>query len=525
MPSREVRRAMQKKKKPAPSGEQVERGIKKKNKPLIYILSVVLLAVIVVAFVGLPVASGTTGGDRLIFGYYGKRPIEFRYGNYFSRQTQILADQMQNREVSEDNYLGEIYQVWRGAFERTVVHEGVLAKVEDSGLLITEDLIDQRLLEYGPYTVNGEFSEERYLQTSRAERDSNRRLFRESLKEEQFMEDYFDNQHLSDAETKFIKQMTSPERSFRYVYYAFDEFPEDQVVEFGRENSKLFRRIKLSRITIASSETDAEQIHQQVVENPGLFSEMAQTHSIDFLSEKGGEMDWAMYYDLEPDFPSEEDLDDVFSLGVDEISGIIVTEGSAADPTDDTTTWTMYKVTSPAVLPDFEDPEIIETVRSYITRYEGGMIEDFLLVKADAFIADARGTDFMSAAADHDLQPDITDYFPINYGNSYFLKPIQSMTERNVLAGAAYNNDFFIAAFSLEKDEVSEPVILDRNIIVLQMVNEREPAEEELEQIDYYYPIIVRQFRDQNLREFFLESDKLEDNFNKAFNEIHQPDT
>ena len=525
MSSREVRRAAEKKKKNNTHKEH-DSGVKKRGKPAIYALSVLLLIVIVVAFIVLPMGNiFTNQSNSLVFGYYDKRPIQFIYGNYFSRQTQLLADQYQKEAASEDNYLGQIYQVWRGAFERTVVHEGILDTVEKSGLVVTEDLIDRRLVESGPYIVNGEFDEELYLQTPAAEKARNRDLFRESLKESQFMEDYFDNQLISDSEIEFIKDLSSPERNFRYVYFPFSDFPGEKVVEYGEENKKLFRRIKLGRITLDSSENEASQIHQQLEENPGLFSELAQAHSIDSLADMGGEMEWSMYYELEPDFNSEEELEKLFNLPIDGISDIIITEGTAADPSADTKTWTIYRIASPAVSPDLTDQDTLDTIRSYMTRYEGGMIEDFLIERAETFIANARDNDFMSAAVDEGLQPDMTDYFPINYGSSYLLKPVRSLTEQNILSGASFREDFFEEAFSLDENEISSPLILDRHIVVLQMIDERRPPAEELEQIDYYYSYVVRQIRDENLKQTFLESDKLEDDFFTAFNEVYEPNS
>ena len=514
MPSRELRRAVRKKQS-KPHEEQKEK--KKQNRPFLYLFSVVILIVIVVTFVGLPVASNIGGGDRLILGYYADRPIEFRYGNYFAQQTQILADQYR-QSTSQDNYADELfrYRVWRGAFERTVIHEGILDEVETSGLEVTDDLIGKRVNEYGI---------EKFESASNSEKANLTRRFRESLKEERFIEDYFDNQHVSDGEKEFVKQMATPERNFRYVYFSFDEFPEEMVIDYAEENIRLFERIKLSKITIDSSEADAEQIHQQVMENPGMFAELARTQSIDTLAEKGGEMDWKMYYELEPEFPSTEALNEVFDLEIDGISDVVETVGSPGDPTDDTASWTIYKCDSPAVTPDVTEEETIATVRSYMERYEGGMIEDYLLEKADAFIADTDGNDFMAAAAENGLTPDLTDYFPINYGNSFFLKPVKSVSESDVLSGAAYNDDFFVAAFSLGEQEISEPVILNDYIIVLQMIDEREAPEDQLQQIDYYYPRLVRQYRDEALRNYFLKSDKLEDNFNQAFAKTFQSDS
>ena len=511
MSSRDIRRATSKKKnKREEQGEHKEH--KQNKKPLLYLFSLLLLIVIVVTFVGGGLA-GSVGRDpnRLLFGYYKDRPIEFRYGNYFSRQTQIISDQMREQNAESNDVTGQAFSIWRQAFERTVVHEGILDVVESSGMTVTSDLIDVRLTEYGPYMENGEFSEEKYRATSKTEKAVTRRLFRENLKEEQFLTDFFDNQHISDKEIEFVKEMASPERNFRYVYFSFSEFPQEMVKNYADENTQLFQKIKLSKITINSSEADAEAVYQQISENPAVFSELAQTQSVDSYREKGGEMDWMMYYQLEPDFPSEDVLQDVFQLKAGEVSNIIVTERG------DTSTWTIYKCDSAAVAPDFSDEETISTVRSYMERYEGGLIEDYLLAEAEEFREAAKAGGFTEASTELGVGFDMTDYFPINYGGSFFLKPVKSMTDTDVLGSAMYNEEFFKTAFSLQEEQVSEPVILDEHVIVLQLINERSAPDEMINQLETYYPFVVRQNRDEALRQYFLNSEQLEDNFYPVF--------
>lgn len=514
MSSREIRRAAAANKKKKKGDHEDHRAHKQSKKPLLYLGSVILLVIVVVTFVGGGLA-GSIGQDpnRLLFGYYKDRPIEFRYGNYFSRQTQIISDQVREQSSENADVTGQAFSIWRQAFERTVVHEGILHTVESSGLTVTDDLIDLRLTEYGPYMENGEFSAEKYQATSKTEKAITRRLFRGNLKEEQFITDFFDNQYVSDKEIEFVKEMASPERNFRYVYFSFSEFPEELVLDYAEENSSLFEKIKLSKITITSGEADAEAVHQQVTENPAVFSELAQTQSADSFSEKGGEMDWMMYYQLKPEFPSEEALDRVFNLRDGEISDIIVNESGSR------TTWTIYKVDSAAVPADIADEETAATVRDYMERYEAGLIEDYLLAEAETFRETAGASDFISASTELGVPFDITDYFPINYGGSFFLKPVRSMTDTNVLGGAMYNEDFFKTAFGLSSEEISDPVILDAHVIVLQMIDEREPPEEELNQLETYYPFIVRQNRDEALRRYFLESEDLVDNFYPVFQE------
>jgi hypothetical protein len=102
----------------------------------------------------------------------------------------------------------------------------------------------------------------------------------------------------SGAEKSFMLAMASPERSFRYVAFPFNAFPDDQYRAFGLENAHLFTRMKLSRITIRSGERDAKAIRDRILADPSAFEESARSHSQDGFADKGGEMGFREYQEL-----------------------------------------------------------------------------------------------------------------------------------------------------------------------------------------------------------------------------------
>ena len=76
-----------------------------------------------------------------MFGKYKGEDILFIPGNYLSRQSEMIAEQI--RANSEDqNIQFQAYQVWRTAFERTVLHIAILQKAEEAGLHVTDESID-----------------------------------------------------------------------------------------------------------------------------------------------------------------------------------------------------------------------------------------------------------------------------------------------------------------------------------------------------------------------------------------------
>ncbi len=97
---------------------QVDKKIRKHK--VLYIFSVILLVVIIVTFVAAPIAGNFGGGQRIVFGEYDGEKIEYYPGNYLSNQKDMLAQKMDNS--NNNNFQMQAYQIWRGAYERTILH-------------------------------------------------------------------------------------------------------------------------------------------------------------------------------------------------------------------------------------------------------------------------------------------------------------------------------------------------------------------------------------------------------------------
>lgn len=505
MPSRETRRVKEKLKK-ASEQNTVER--KRSQHPMMWVFSVIILVIVVVAFVVAPALGGRAGkSSRLIFGYYNGEAIEFLQGSYFERQRDAYAEQVQNAsDQNSDNYQWQALQVWKGAYDATVVHTAVLQQAERSGLHISEEELDRNIAKYGPYQKNGKFNAEVYRQTPNAEKIATRELFEENLLHDQWTRDLMSIPS-SPAEKKFFAELATPERQFQYVGYSLTDYPEEEVLSYAEANLEQFSRINLSRISLNMDEKEAQDIYSQLTETPGRFEELAQNHSSDENAEKGGDMGWVRYHELVAAFEDSQKADKVFSLGRGEISELIETSYG----------WVIYRCDEPVALPDLEDPVEIEEVRSYLIQNDRGMVEDYFLADAATFIEAAEKSGFGIAARQNDLDVVTTNYFPINYGGSFFLKTIQSDDGSTLLSSAQSNDRVLKELFSLEKKGITEPFVLGRSIIVAQLLDERHTPEEQLQQIESYFSYIVGTFRNQEIRNHFLQSDKLEDNFMQVF--------
>lgn len=480
---------------------------KKTKHPFFWIFSITILVIIAVSFVGGPFLQGLgSSGNDLIFGKYGNVDIEYASGTYFERQLDVLHDQYKSKSSDNDQY--KTYQIWKGAFDRSVFHTAILHSASESGVYISERRIDKALTQYGPYMNNGKFSPALYNATPASDRNTNRTIYREELVHQQYLQD-ISGRLYSPAELDFIKAMSSNERNFRYIAFPVASYPLDEVSIYGKSNNLLFKNISLSRISLRDNLKEAEVILNQLMENPALFEELAQNHSTDFYAEKGGDMGQVTYYSLGGDISDNDDMDSIFELGKDEISKLIETPFG----------YSLYRCNKVSKDPDLKDNNELKNILNYMMINEKGMIEDFFTARALNFINAAKDGNFTDAAASMGLTYNITDFFPINYGNSYFFKQIKTVDDSKYFDAVASNQRFLTALFSLNAEDLTEPSIVGDAVLVAQMISEKKVTEEELSYMDAFYPYLVNQIQQAELNSTFLDSDLLTNNFISIFSQ------
>ncbi len=504
MPSRAMRR---RKKKETVDIEKTLPAERRRRHPLIYAGSLVLLVIIVVTFVGAPIVRPDGGGSQLIFGTYGGEEIKYVPGKYLARQVDILSDQL--KDSTGQDYEWQAYQVWKGAYDRAVIRTAILQRAKKAGVHVSDNAIDTLLLKTGPYMENGVFNETRYRNTSNAERFNYRQLYREETIHQIYIEDVLHYGFFSSQGADFIKKMAADERSFYYVLFNYAEYPVSAVTAYAEKNSANFRKMKISRITIKSSLEEAEAVRRKITDGIATFEDQARNYSKDSYAEEGGDMGWREYNSLAADFNSTSDLDAVFALKKGDVSDVYDTEFG----------WVIVRADEAALDPDLEDPEVIDSVRSYMERFERGLIEDQLLKNAEVFAAQAKNAPFDQAARAYGVEVLKSSSFPINYGNVFFLGQIQGDEGTQDLSSSASDAAFLTALFSLDEGEVSDPIVLDKSVGVFQLAERTPILEEDISYLSDYYPYIVQQYIEQDHNASILSSDEFQDNFTTVFTE------
>jgi peptidyl-prolyl cis-trans isomerase D len=503
MASREIRRLKNKK------SESVAATIEKRKEthPLLYVFSILLLLIIVVTFVGSPVASRIGGAASIVFGTYDGREIAFTQGNYFSEQRDTIAEQMR-QSGQELDVATQVEYIWYQAYRQTIFHTAILIETEKAGMSISPDTVDRTLLNYPAYLENGKFSEALYNKASAAEHMQVRKLTREELLVQQFSQDVSTGMKTGDPEKSFIESMAMDERSFDFVSFPFSSYPAAELKTYAQEHIAQFRKIKASRILVKSNEGEAKEIRQKLLDKTANFEDLAKTYSKDSYATNGGDMGWRYAYDLEADFDKKEQVEDVFTLKAGEISNVIKSSLG----------FMIYRCDSEAVNPDLTDQTTMDTVKGYILQYERGKVEDYFMELAGKLSRRAGEIGFLSAASEAGVQILKTDYFPINLQSVFSLAPVKAIPDSATPASAAYNEEFFVRAFSLGKDTASAPIILDDQIVVLKFAGERaEPPANQTLMAQRFVPALASQSLQADLQNQLDNPAKLKDNFVNAY--------
>ena len=161
---------------------------------------------------------------------------------------------------------------------------------------------------------------------------------------------------------------------------------------------------------------------------------------------------------------------------------------------------------------NFNNEDTVKVVYNYLMSYETSHIENYYTETAKAFASVAKKNGFNAACKQFGVEKITVPAFPLNYGNLTVLNKIE--TSLNGLSGIASNENFFQKAFSLKMNELSEPIVNNRSVLVLQLTSKDTATENRensvLNQEIKNYDIISEQSA-------ILDSKKLKDNFDEVY--------
>ncbi len=497
----------------APSNsKQVKEKPASGRNTFVYVGTIVILVIVVVAFVFVPSFGGPSTNGRLPdFGTYAGTPIRYEQGGYMAGQVQAINEQLKASGYDQVDNQFFAFQVWKGAFDRTVVHTGLLHEARKAGITVSEDRLNEEILKVPEFQEDGKFSLERYREATEARKLAIRTSLRDELLKSYVLDDAL-SLRPSSREIDFLKSMAREERVIEYVVLPFAAFPDEQKAAFGRENPAKFRRIALSRITL-DDEKEAGALLAKVKDGTQTFEDAAKAHSKDAWAEQGGASGSRWGYELESELAQAQDAQALLALKAGDISPVFKTAAGS---------WAFFRAEAAAAEPDFSSPETLKAVWEYMNKWERGRIEDAAVLRGKDFAVDAAARGFLSAAGSYGLSVREAGPFPLSYGDAFSTGSASLFRKISGegLDGASGSEKFLTSAFSLAAGSVSEPVLLRDAAVVLRVKEIRSADETGIQLIEFYYPYLFAQAREMELYDRFLSSPDLKDNFTTAFFQI-----
>ena len=494
--------------------------------------SIIILVFSIIAFVFVPAAGGQWGSNtKTMLGKWKNKQLDYTADGLFLREHRQLRRSAEMRGyLRSDNKIQQEFverQIMHAAFNASMIQLAAQEEALNAGFYLPDKNINKALIPY--YTDStGAYSEKLYTQTSEQQRLANRRQVIDYLTAQRCIEDNFgtyDNifgLKTSSAEIAFVQKMAEKERIFKYVVFEESQFPQEKIRAYGEEHTDLFAEHNLLMLTFNSQE-DANKTAQALQKDEITFEDAVVTNSTKLGTDSTGKLLSSYRTTVNRTFPESKDLDTVLKLDVDEVSPVVKTSSGYA----------IVKCTAPVTAADFTLPEIQDRVLSYMKSNERGIIEDYLEQKAKTFIEAAKIGGFSQEASVNDLVVQTSNPITLNYGNAAMLPQISYQSDTFFSAGIR-NETFFKKAFALKQGEISEPVLLDSNVLVLQLEEEKAGSEETKNNIAnsyrqfasfWYYEYPFAMFAHQQLSwgqqtfiDFVLNSKNFTDNSNAVFN-------
>ena len=473
-----------------------------KANPLLFTGTVLILVIVIVAFVFVPaMGSGDRGGIDRNFGYYNKVPIAWEPGNFFYRVQDDLARQYQYN-MDESNYLVTHYQIWRTAFDETVIRTAILDEMKRAGYTAPAALVDRSVAQLSEFQENGRFSQAKYNQMDKNRQISLWNDVRDEIAQSFYIQDmmYLKNPM---GEGSFIRLMSSPQRMLDMVSFPISSYPNSEVVSYVRSNPAMFRVTHLSKITITSSEREARQILTSIQNGTESFEDAARSMSRDYYAESGGDMGSRMAFELLSEIPDEQAREQVINLPAGALSDVIRVYDNS---------WVIFRAEETARPADTEDAITIDRIRSYMLNNERGRVEDWVIADAENFIYSTSAENFDNAAYDRGIYKNTFGPMPINYGDVVLFSSVQS-TGLYELSSAGTNERFWQACFMTPLNSWSFPVVIGTNVVFIYPTEEMDADEEQAEFIEMYYSYWLGETFEGDIRSYFFNNGKLDDRF------------
>ena len=446
--------------------------------------------------------------EGLVFGKYNGKKISYEYGSDFTNFLSQYADMFRSngQEITQSNQ----FTLYSYAFNSTVIKYAQEDALKAAKYEVPQESINRKIKNYFTDS-DGKFSKKAYLQAD----DSYIQQITESITESLYTGRYYDDNYgtsatfggynlfglkSSQAEEEFLDNFGQELRGFKMALFSTKEFPKEEQVKYGKENSQKFVKHDLSIITVETKDI-ADKVASRMSKGQITFEDAIAEYSDKNYSDSDGKLSNNSQYQIENLITDKDSVSKVTDLAVDEISPVLET----------TIGYSIFKCNDAATQPDFDTDETLSDVLNYITIYEATVVEDYYADIARAFVKEAKNSDMETAAQNYE-NVTITDIAPfgLNYGSVSLFDAMD--TSVTGLTSADKNEDFLKKAFSLKLNDYSEPIVLNGDVAVLQYTEaaEKQASEEEKES---GYEALIADIDQNSSQSVVFRDPKLENDF------------
>lgn len=475
----------------------------KKKVSLSWVLGMIILLLIAVSFVLAPAIEAFVGGrnsNSIVFGKYGKEDISYSYGNYFYDQVQNYATQY---KTTDGNTTQTLYQIWKSAFDSTVIFTAINQLADDVGIIAAEDVVNRAIIESGAYDKDGKFDIESYQNTTAERKASIESSIRRSLPY-QIVVDDIGTALSSSAEANYVAAMAGKGRTFKYVDFNASLYPDQKASEYALLNKQLFYSMDLSIISLETEE-EATSVANAIASGEKSFEDAAVTSSKDSYATEQGKVGKVFYYSLTSNFKNADEATQLLTAQAGDVIG----------PVEGPNAWSIYRLDSAPSEADYADPATLSAVKAYLAYNDNAIVDEYLSGLATQFALDAKD-DFEAAAEKANLQVVDVAATPLNLSSSTYMNNFSYTDPNGVLAAVAAEEAQAKLLYTQPAGTVLDPIKGNASYVVA-MVDEETTDEGMSSYITMFYNYLSGSQNQQDFSQSLYTSDKFTDNFLGTF--------
>lgn len=468
-----------------------------------WVFGMIILLLIAVSFVLAPAIEALVrpkNVNGIVFGKYGKEEIKYTNGNFFYDQVQNYGSQT---KTSTDNPTQALYQIWKSAYDSTVLFTAVNQLANKAGIIAADPVVNRAIINSGAYNKDGKFNVELYQKASAESKASVEKSVRRSVPYQIVLDDV-STALSSSAEADYVAAMASKGRTFSYVDINASLYPDEKASAYALQNKQLFYSMDLSIISV-EKEDEAKALAASIASGEKKFEEVATSSSKDSYASKEGKVGTVYYFGLTPNFKNAEDATKLLTAKAGDVIGPL--EGPSA--------WSIYRVDSTPVEADYADPALLTSVKGYLAYNDNAVVDEYLATIANDFAQKAKG-DFALAAEEAGLNVVTVANTPYNLAQSTYMNNFGYSDPSGLLGTAASAKEVGKQLYTVEAGTVMDPIKSNASYLVVK-VDEESTDEGMGSYIKMFYNYLSGSQNQQDFSQALYTSDQFQDNFLGTF--------